>query len=144
MANLSTPLRVVMIDDDPDDIFLTKIICKRSAVPIEFKGLNSGRALYERIKNSGIGSINVILLDVNMPIENGYEVLKKLLVYPGIEDVKIIMFSTSRRSHDKELAIELGGDGFIEKPSQGEESDEFINMFAAYHKQKQPELLAAG
>lgn len=134
------PLRVVMIDDDPDDIFLTKVICKRSSVPIDFIGLNSGSALYEHIKNRGIGSIDVILLDINMPVENGYDVLRKLRTYPDIDEVTVIMFSTSRRLHEKQLTLELGGNDFMEKPARNEDAGKFLNLLTTCHSKLQPAL----
>jgi len=143
VLEVSNPLRVVMVDDDPDDVFLTKIICKRSSVPVSFTGLNSGRALYNHIKNKGIGSIDIILLDVNMPIENGYAVLKRLQAYPNIDDVTVIMFSTSRRPHEKELAMELGSSGFIEKPSRGDDVSELVNVLSACRHEKFPLAIAA-
>ena len=136
-------LRVVMVDDDPDDIFITKFTCKRSSVPIDFIGLNSGAALYEHIKNQGVGSIDVILLDINMPKEDGYTVLKKLQAYPHIDDVKIVMFSTSGREHEKEMALNLGGSDFLEKPSHAMDVDKLVELLASYNAQIQPALQVA-
>lgn len=138
MVDMPNPLRVVMIDDDQDDIFLTKVICKRSSLPVEFKGLNSGKALYEYIKNNGIGSIDVILLDVNMPKEDGYEVLKRLRDYPYIEDLKIVMFSTSRRAHERDLALALGASEFLEKPSHATDAVKLVELLSAYHAETPP------
>ena len=143
MIKQSNPLRVVMVDDDPDDIFLTKVICKRSSVPIEFTGVGSGNALYELIKNKGIGSIDVILLDINMPMKNGYDVLRKLQAYPHIDEVTVIMFSTSGREHERELALELGGNDFIEKPAHSRDAGKFVDLLAACHDIRQPVLQLA-
>ena len=135
------PIKIVMIDDDSDDIFLTKIACKRSVSSIDFKGLASGAALYDHIKYNGMGSIDIILLDVNMPVENGYEVLKKLKAYPNFNDVNVVMFSTTRRPHEKEL--ELGATDFIEKPSSVAEVDNFIKRLESYSSKVSSVLQAA-
>jgi len=143
MVEQLNPLRVVMVDDDPDDIFITRFTCKRSSVPIDFIGLNSGQALYDHIKNRGIGSIDVILLDINMPKEDGYRVLEKLSAYPHIEDLKIVMFSTSGREHEKEMALKLGGSDFLEKPSHAMDVAKLVDLLASYHAQLQPALPVA-
>jgi len=55
-----------------------------------------------------IGSVDLLLLDLNMPIQNGHDILKELSTYPHIEDLCVVMFSTSRRAIDKEIAERLG------------------------------------
>jgi len=115
-----------MVDDDKDDIFLTKMAFKRGDVDSEFIGLDSGKALFDHIKNKGIGSIDLLLLDLNMPIQNGHEVLKKLNDYPHFSDLCTIMFSTSRRSIDKDLSRNYGAAAFVVKPGSVSETGDFV------------------
>jgi len=72
------PLRVVMVDDDPDDIFITKALAKRSTLPIDFKGFESGNALFKYIEDNGTEAIDLILLDINMPKPCGYDIVSRL------------------------------------------------------------------
>jgi len=116
-----SPKNIIMVDDDAEDIFLTRTLLKRAGMPAAVTGLNSGEELYNYIKNNGVGSIDVILLDINMPIEDGFDVLKKLTQYPDIAELKIIMYSTSKRPHETSLALKLGANGFVEKPRRIED-----------------------
>ncbi|WP_026942046.1 response regulator [Hellea balneolensis] len=113
-----------MVDDDSDNILITQLLLRKSGTSADFKGLDSGEALYEYIKHNGIGSMDVILLDINMPMEDGFDVLKKLKAYPDVSDLKIIMYSTSKRPDETRLALELGADNFVEKPRRLEDIDQ--------------------
>lgn len=126
MVPNKSPLRIVMVDDDRDDVFLTKMAFKRADFATDFAGLNSGKSLFEYIKNNGIGSVDLLLLDLNMPIQNGHDILKELSTYPHIEDLCVVMFSTSRRAIDKEIAERLGASAFIVKPGTVSETNEFV------------------
>lgn len=120
-----------MVDDDRDDIFLTKMVLKKAGFDAEFTGLETGDALFKHIKNNGIGSIDLLLLDVNMPIQDGHDVLARLSAYPHFSDLTVIMFSTSRREQDKAVSEQLGATDFIVKPSTVKETDDFIKKVSA-------------
>ncbi|MDB2437268.1 response regulator [Hellea sp.] len=117
-----------MVDDDAEDIFLTRSLLKRSGVRATVKGLTSGKELFAHIKNNGIGSIDVILLDINMPIQDGFAVLQKLKKYPDISDLNIVMYSTSKRETEDARATELGADGFVQKPERLEDMSELLKF----------------
>ena len=137
MALNKTPLRLVMVDDDPEDIFLTKYVCNRASVEIDFTGLNSAEALFEFIDNNGTESIDLILLDVFMPADDGYDVRRKLQSYKGIGDVTIVMFSSLERSHDSHASLAHGESEFIKKPSTEKEMSRFIDYLTLYHRHYQ-------
>ena len=132
MADSVSPLRVIMVDDDPDDILLTQTLLRRSSVPVDLTGLNSGRDLLAYMKNNGTGSIDVILLDKIMPVETGFDVLKKLKDDHQYHDTNILMFSTHVDQGDKQLALELGADDMVKKPAQLAESKMLIDLLDSY------------
>jgi len=125
-AQPGQPLNIVMVDDDQDDLFLTKRYFEKSDYDLNFVGLQSAEALFEHIKFAGIGSIHVLLLDLNMPRMGGLKTLEKLRTYPGVEDVNIFIFSTSSREDDQESCIEKGAMGYFAKPSNAAQALDFI------------------
>lgn len=134
MVRGTGPLRVVMVDDDRDDIFLTKMAFKKAGFESEFLGLDSGEALFKYIKNNGIGSIDLLLLDVNMPLMNGHDILAELSAYPHFEDLWVTMFSTSSRTMDKSVSEQLGANEFVVKPSTAADTEAFIASISARFK----------
>ena len=117
MNKSATAVRIVMVDDDQDDLFLTEISFRKANFPVEFIGLNNAQELFNHIKDKGIGSIDVLLLDLNMPIMGGLETLEVLQDYPHFDDLNVYMFSTSSSKHDRKACLDAGAKGYLYKPS---------------------------
>lgn len=117
MDLMKQDLTIVMVDDDKDDLFLTKMSLKKMAFECDFVGLGSGEKLFEYIKFNGIGSIDIMLLDINMPVMDGNAVLQALKSYPGFSQLKVIMYSTSKLLLEKSNALNAGAIDFVSKPS---------------------------
>ena len=126
MSSKCQPLNIVMVDDDQDDLFLTKRYFEKSDYDLNFIGLQSAEALFEHIKFEGIGSFHVLLLDLNMPRMGGLKTLEILQTYPGIEDINVFIFSTSPHEHNQETCTKEGAMGYFAKPSNAEQALDFI------------------
>lgn len=64
---------------------------------------------------------NLILLDINMPDMNGYEVCRRLKSEPNTQDIPVVFLSALNDVWDKVKAFEVGGVDYITKPFQVEE-----------------------
>jgi len=120
MSGLNQPrrtVRIVMVDDDHDDLFLTEICFRQASFPVEFTAITSADKLIEHIKDNGIGGIDVLLLDLNMPVTGGLEALEMLQEYPHFDELNVFMFSTSSSKADKEACLHAGAKGYLLKPS---------------------------
>jgi DNA-binding response OmpR family regulator len=126
MSNTKRAVRIVMVDDDRDDLFLTEICFRQSNFPTEFVALESAEALFSYIKDNGIGSIDVLLLDLNMPVTNGLETLEVLKSYPHYSELNVFMFSTSTHTEDKVESLKSGAKGYINKPSSLKQMKLFV------------------
>jgi CheY-like chemotaxis protein len=62
--------------------------------------------------------IDLILLDINMPIMGGLEFLKKVRELDGCSKIPIVIQSTEGREEDTKRGIELGAAGYVTKPVQ--------------------------
>ena len=59
---------------------------------------------------------DVILLDIMMPVMDGYEVLARLRSNEATKDIKVVMVSALGGKIDIKNAMDLGADGYITKP----------------------------
>ncbi len=132
MSNELAGVRIVMVDDDHDDLFLTEICFKHSNMPVNFIGLKSAEELFSYIRDNGIGSIDILLLDLNMPKIGGVEVLNMLRTYPHYEDLNVFMFSTSSNESDVAVCLEAGAKAYLNKPSGIMEMRSFVKSIADY------------
>ena len=102
---------VLIVDDIPVNISLLKIMLARTNVKI-LTAVNGQEALdiVRQLRPQ------VVLLDIQMPILNGLEVLKEIKADPNLKDIAVIMVSAYTSSEDIEQSMNLGASGFIKKP----------------------------
>lgn len=126
MTTIHTPFRILIADDDNDDIQLTKDCFIESELPVDVDDVNDGQLLMDHLKGmaSVSGSRNLpqlILLDLNMPRKSGLEALKELKQDDALRKIPVVIFSTSKAAKDIEKAYELGASCFVSKPNTLEE-----------------------
>ena len=79
---------------------------------------DDGAVAVEKIKESEPGRYDLILMDIQMPILNGYEATKQIraLNKPGVSDIPIIAMTANAFDEDKKAAFAAGMNGHIAKP----------------------------
>ena len=77
----------------------------------------------EKVKNSTPGNYDLVLMDVQMPVMNGYEATKKIraLDNPALAGITILAMTANAFDEDRKKALECGMDGFLSKPIVMEE-----------------------
>ena len=125
MINATNPFRILIADDDEDDVQLTKECFIDTKLPVDVKEVGDGQLLIEHLqelkKSQGGNLPQLILLDLNMPRKNGLEALKELKEDSMLCRIPVVIFSTSKAARDIEKAYELGASCFVSKPSSLEE-----------------------
>ena len=78
----------------------------------------NGKIAYEKVANSKPGDFDVVLMDIQMPIMNGYEATKKIreLSNPKLAQIPIIAMTANAFSEDVQAAKDAGMDSHIAKP----------------------------
>jgi two-component system response regulator len=122
---------IVMADDDLDDQFLIKNALKDAKVPIflypVYDGIQLLDFLYKRYQFKNIPhQADVIFLDLNMPLMDGFEALKHIKGNPIYKHIPVYVLTTSRREEDKKQALELGASGFYSKGSSSKEINRIV------------------
>jgi CheY-like chemotaxis protein len=102
---------VLIVDDIPVNIILLKTMLARTNVKI-ITAVNGQEAL-ELVRQL---KPNVVLLDIQMPVMNGMEVLKSIKADPKLKKTAVIMVSAYTSPEDLEQSMNLGASGFIKKP----------------------------
>ena len=79
----------------------------------EAKGLESGEQLYKELNQQ---VPDLILLDIMMPGEDGYQILAKIKKMPEVREDPVIMVTAKGDEFDKVKGLDLGADDYITKP----------------------------
>ncbi|WP_392533514.1 diguanylate cyclase [Nostoc sp. C117] len=116
MANLlksPSETNILVVDDTPDNLRLLAKILELQGYIIR-KSINGRMALQAAERHPP----DLILLDINMPEMNGYEVCQQLKASKKTDQIPIIFISALDQINDKVQAFELGGQDYITKPFQ--------------------------
>jgi two-component system, sensor histidine kinase ChiS len=117
MSTISTYKgQILIVDDDPVNLGLLFEMLKAQQFIVRVA--NSGRLALAAINSS---PPDLILLDINMPIMNGYEVCECIKADPGSHEIPVIFISASDEAIDKVRAFKAGGIDYVTKPFQIEE-----------------------
>lgn len=77
------------------------------------KGLSDGKELWTAMKEE---VPELILLDIMLPGEDGYEILRKLKSSSGTKEIPVIMVTAKEAEYDKVRGLEGGADDYVTKP----------------------------
>ncbi|AFZ16640.1 hybrid sensor histidine kinase/response regulator [Allocoleopsis franciscana] len=107
---------LLVVDDTPDNLRLLSTMLSEQGYKVR-KVMSGPLAL----RVVSVASPDLILLDINMPQMNGYEVCEKLKADPRTSQIPVIFISALDDVWDKVRAFEVGGVDYITKPFQCEE-----------------------
>lgn len=114
-------LYILMADDDADDRMFFEEALNELKLLVDFRTVKDGLELMNYLMGSGIILPQVIFLDLNMPLKNGFQCLSEIRNLKAFQDIFIIIYSTTARPSDVELAFKKGASLFINKPSSYDE-----------------------
>ncbi|MBD3627756.1 response regulator [Cyclobacterium sp.] len=118
---------IVLIDDDPINNLINKrLINKLNLTPKTIEFLEAEQAL-EYLKKPDLEKKVLILVDINMPVMNGWDFLSQYVEFQKERNDRIIMLSSSIDFQDRQKSKEFPFvSGFIEKPLTHEKLETFI------------------
>ncbi len=110
--------KVLIVDDDADDRNLIKESLDQCVVPVHISELTDGSEVMTFLSNCSTTSRpTLILLDLNMPIMNGFDVLIEIKKNAAYETIPVYVFTTSNSLRDKAHCIQLGAAEVYVKPA---------------------------
>lgn len=124
----------MLIDDDSITNFLNELLLKEMDISEELIITADGQKALDVIYNRCVlkGECpDLILLDVNMPVVNGFEFLKRYneMMFDNKQSVVIVMLSTSLNPRDKEKAEALNVSDYLTKPLSKDRINELLEKY---------------
>ncbi|MBP5706734.1 MAG: response regulator, partial [Spirochaetales bacterium] len=116
--------RVLIVEDNELNREIACELVKSAGFQVE--SAENGAEAVEKVKSAEPGYYNVILMDVQMPVMDGYEATKAIreMEDPQKANIKIIAMTANVFEEDKKESSEVGMDGFVPKPI---DLDQIIN-----------------
>lgn len=109
--------KIVFIDDDCDEHDFVAEAFKTISDEISLFAFTDPKLAIQRLTcTKSALEPDLVLLDINMPGLNGFEVLQQIKSIKSLQHIPIYIFSTSREPEDKLKARRLGADAYFSKP----------------------------
>ncbi len=125
---MDTPLKVLVAEDDPQDILLLRRAFAQAgmAMPVYFARDGEEVLTYLEGKPPFDNPVEyplptLLLLDLNLPYFSGFEVLQWLRAQPKLRCMIVVVFSASDRPEDIRRACTLGANSYVVKPQDPKE-----------------------
>ena len=113
---MKPPLHLLIADDDNDDrdLFCEAVISVDAEITCSMA--EDGKQALKMLSDTAVSRPDLIFLDINMPVMNGWEVLKSLKSDDRLRDIPVIIYTTSSGENERNKASQLGALCFVTKP----------------------------
>jgi len=107
--------RILIVEDRPPDVRLTKRALKKAGYDVEVDVTENGREALDHLTN-GAPKPDLVLLDWMMPLVNGAEVLEFMRADPVLRRMPVVVLTTSASEGDVIAAYDKGCNAYLTKP----------------------------
>ncbi len=113
------PENILLIEDNLGDVKLFEHTAKKWNIHLKISHKVDGRQaidfLLDQKNKEEVSDIDTIILDLNLPRMDGFDVLKIVKSTPHLKKIRVIVFTSSEAESDMKKARSLKADGFIYK-----------------------------
>jgi two-component system, cell cycle response regulator DivK len=108
--------QVLLVEDNADNLFIATDLLQEVLKVRYCNGRASGRQLFKLLESKPTLRPDLILLDIQIPHEDGYTVLQQIRRHPCLRDTLVVAVTANIMPQDVERARAAGFNGFIGKP----------------------------
>jgi two-component system, chemotaxis family, response regulator Rcp1 len=140
MPHSTKSLKIIVADDDEEDIFFVKECLMDNHLPAEIIEAGNGETLLTMLRKGAASNYisckpDLILMDINMPKKNGLETLREIKADANLSAIPVIILSTSQSPGDIQRAKDLGATCYLTKPQTATEWQVMISKLGVYWSQ---------
>lgn len=111
-------LNIVLADDDKDDCIFFREALVELNVPTNVIVVSEGEELMQLLNIKSRQLPHILFLDINMPRKNGFECLSEIKQSSTLQNIPVVIFTTSYEQETVNLLYDGGAHYFIRKPSE--------------------------
>lgn len=119
------PLEILLVEDNPGDVLLTREALDEGRVPsrvwVARDGVEAMALLRQQGDHAAAPRPDVILLDLNLPCKDGREVLAEIKADPDLRRIPVLILTTSKAEQDIRHAYDHHANSYLVKPADLEQ-----------------------
>ncbi|GAB4567271.1 MAG: response regulator [Haliangiales bacterium] len=128
--------KILLVDDSEDDVLITLEAFQEANITNQVQVVRDGQEALDFLKGSpqykNAANPVLMLLDINMPRRNGFEVLQAIKSDRELRHIPVIMLTTSTREEDVVRSYSIGACSYMSKPSAFDELVYMAKNLATY------------
>jgi CheY-like chemotaxis protein len=133
---IGEPMEILLVEDNEDDILLEQEALADAKLVNVMSVVRDGEEALAYLRRQGkyqnARRPGLILLDINMPKKNGFEVLNEIKTDGDLKHIPVVMLTTSDSEADIVKSYARGACSFITKPMDFDKFRDVIRQFALY------------
>lgn len=126
----STPITVLLVEDDPGDVLMTREALADSKLLNELAVASDGEGAIEYLRSAAETGTpkkpDLILLDLNLPRVDGRDVLKFVKSHERLRRIPVVILTTSSSEEDIARSYDLHANAYVTKPVDFEQFMEVV------------------
>jgi two-component system, chemotaxis family, response regulator Rcp1 len=119
-TRISKPIEILLVEDSPGDVRLVQEALReakvRNTMTVVEDGVEAIDYLYKRGRYTRASRPGLILLDLNLPRKNGFEVLQEIKGNDELKHIPVVILTTSQAEQDIVKSYDLYANAYISKP----------------------------
>jgi two-component system, response regulator len=132
----SQPVEILLVEDNEDDVVIIQEAFAKSRLVNVLNTVSDGEEALAYLRREGqykvVRQPGLILLDINMPKKNGFEVMQAMKADPRLRTLPVIMLTMSDRDEDIIRSYANGACSYIRKPVDLDQFHTVIKQFELY------------
>jgi len=116
--------RILLVEDNPGDVYLVEKALRTRRIDYDLMRYEDGEEAIRAVAEVNSQVPDLILLDLNLPKREGFEILQSIRGRPWLVGVPVAIFTSSEDGRDRHRVALMGAERYIHKPPT---LDEFVD-----------------
>lgn len=127
---------ILLVEDNEDDVFLTREAFDAASLKVSLHHVVNGEKCMQFLRKEGVyaqsPTPDLILLDMHMPVMDGFEVMSAIVADPNLRHLPVVVLTTSYEAADIQKMYGLRCNSYITKPIDFDNFVRAIGQLAGY------------
>lgn len=136
MVNSLKPTEVLLVEDNPSDVYLTQVAFRRSRsdsqIHVVEDGIQAMAFLRREMPYDAVPRPDLVLLDLNLPRKDGHKVLEEIKSDPDLRKIPVIVLTTSTAEADVHRCYESHANCYIAKPVDFDQFERVVREIESF------------